>query len=313
MITKPFILLGALLFSMTTALAGEKTVTPSQGVRLTGLRASHTFKVTLYQSDDARRNGVRITLDERLEPYLVATVSGGILRLGFEELPKELRNTDKWSCPATAEVTLSRINRLAASGMASVHTDDTFSGTASQINASGMGQIDPITIAVTGNGTPEIGVSGMGRIDVTLRNPVARMKIDASGMSRLRLTHDAKSDDTKINASGKGEIDLTLQETGSMTLHASGMATITADGQTERLEAATSGQARLELGDMTIVEADCEAIGMSSIVCRVTQGIDASASGTSSIRIVADRAIRINTQTTAMAKVQQDKAEIHLK
>lgn len=313
MITKPFILLGTLLFSMTAALAGEKTVTPSQGVRLTGLRASHTFKVTLHQSDDASRNGVRITLDERLEPYLKAEVSGGILRLGFEELPKELQNTEKWSCPATAEVTLSRIDRLAVSGMASIHTDDTFSGTASQIDASGMGRIDPITIAVTGNGTPEIGVSGMGRIDVTLRNPVAGMGIDASGMSRLRLTHDAKSNNTKINASGKGEVDLTLQETGSMTLHASGMATITASGQTERLEARSSGQARLELGDLNSAEVDCNASGMSHIVCRVTESIDASASGKSSIRVAADRAIRINTQTTAMAKVRLDTAEIHLK
>ena len=301
--TKPFVLLGTLLFSMTAALAGEKTVTPSQGVRLTGLQAGHCFKVTLHQSDDTDRNGVRITLDERLEPYLKAEVSGGMLRLGFEELPKVLQNTENWSCPATAEVTLARIDRLSVSGKASVHTDDTFSGTASQIEASGMGHISPITIAVTGKGTPEIDVSGMGHIDATLRNEVAGMKIDASGMGRLRLTHDAQSSDTKIDASGQSKIDLTLQETGSMDIDASGMASVTASGKTDRLEATTSGQTRLEFGDLSSTEADCTASGMSHMVCRVTKGIDAAASGSSSIRVLADQAIRMHTRTSAMAKV----------
>lgn len=279
MTTRSFAILSALLFSVTAAVAGETTLIPSQGTQLTGLRAGHTFNVTLHQSDDLGRNGVQVTLDERLTPYLRAEVHDGILRLGFEELPKELENSSNWSCPATAEVTLSRIDRLAVSGMASVHTDDTFSGTAAKIHASGMGRIDPMTIDVTGTSTSEIGLSGMGQIDLTLRNLAEETKVDASGMSRLRLTLDTKSKKTRIDASGRGQIDLTLPETAAMNIQASGTASISVAGKTDRLEAAASGGACLKLGDLSAAEAECSASGMGSIVCRVTEGIDASASG----------------------------------
>ncbi|MDE5944978.1 MAG: DUF2807 domain-containing protein [Rikenella sp.] len=302
--TSIFLLLSTALFWTQPAAAGDqKTLAPIQGEQLRGIRASHTFSITLHRSDDASRNGVSLTIDERLEPYLKASVSGGILRLGFEELPKELQNTANWSCPATADVTLSRLDRIDLSGMASVRTSDTFSGTAPQIDLSGMSRVEALTISVVGGGKPDIDVSGMSRIDLTLRNPMSGVEVDASGMSHVRLTLDGKVDATKIDISGKSRVDLSVSETAAMEIEASGLSTVSASGKADRLEAEVSGNSNLDLGNLTVAEADCEATGMSSIVCRVTQGIDASASGKSSIRVHADRTIRMKTEASTMSKI----------
>lgn len=302
--TSIFLLLSTFLFLAAPAVAGgQKTLAPIQGERLSGIRASHAFSITLHRSDEASRNGVRLTIDERLEPYLKASVSGGILRLGFEELPQELQNTANWSCPATADVTLSRLDRIDLSGMASVRTSDTFEGSRPNIDLSGMSRVEALTLSVVGGGKAEIDVSGMSRVDLTLRNPMSGVEVDASGMSHVRLTLDGKVDDTEIDISGKSRIDLSVSETAEMEIDASGMSAVSASGKADRLEAEVSGNSHLDLGDLTVAEADCEATGASSIVCRVTQGITASASGKSSIRVRADRTIRMKTQTSTMSKI----------
>ncbi|WP_274958012.1 hypothetical protein [Millionella massiliensis] len=56
--------------SISTALAASTTLKSAQGLAIHGLDAGHTFTVTLRQSTSQEQNGVTVTIDERLKPYL---------------------------------------------------------------------------------------------------------------------------------------------------------------------------------------------------------------------------------------------------
>lgn len=317
-------LCAALALSVPAALAGETTLTSSQGIPINGLQAGHTFAVSLRQSDNPAQNGVKVTIDERLKPYLEITLRSGILSLGFNDLPRELQNTSNWSCPATAEVTLSHINRLTASGMASIRPEGAFSGTASQIEASGMGKIEPITINVTGTNDTEVSVSGMSTADLTLKGAkgaavkvsgssaltldcggVPELRIDVGGMSSANVKGGAPS--MNAECSGSSKLILECGAIRSLDASTSGMASITASGNADKVDAEASGSSHINLKELKAKDATCETSGMSGITVWITGSLDADASGSSSIRYRADGNIRLNASKSGMSSISSIK------
>lgn len=305
-------LCAALTLTIPAALAGPTTLTSAQGLSINGLHAGHTFAVTLRQSDNKAQNSVKVTIDERLKPYLVVTVNSGILTLGFEDLPRNLQNTSKWSCPATAEVTLSRVDRLSASGMASIRPEGTFSGSAGQIKASGMSKIGAITIAVTGSQTSDINVSGMSKADITLQggNGAAvrvsgqaklSLGIEVSGMSSATVQGGAPTMETKC--SGQSKLSLDCGTIRSLTAITSGMASATVTGTAESVTAEASGNSHVNLKELKAQRVKCETSGMSGISCYPTVSLDASASGNSSVRYRAGGALQTQLRKSGMSSI----------
>lgn len=313
-------LCAALTLSLPAALAGPTTLTSSQGLAINGLHAGSTFAVTLRQSDNTAQNSIKVTIDERLKPYLEVTVSGGILKLGFRDLPRELQKTNKWSCPATAEVTLSRVDRLIVSGMASVKPEGAFSGSAEQVKASGMGKIGAITIALTGSHTSDISVSGMSNANITLRGgkgasvrvsgqsklaldcgAVQSLDIEARGMSNATVKGGAPTMETEC--SGQSKLSLDCGTIRSLTASTSGMASATVTGTAESVTAEASGNSHINLKELKAQRVKCETSGMSGISCYPTVSLDASASGNSSVRYRAGGALQTRLQKSGMSRI----------
>lgn len=313
-------LCAALTLTIPAALAGPTSLTSAQGLTINGLQAGSTFAVTLRQSDNKAQNSVKVTIDERLKPYLVVTVSGGILKLGFEDLPRNLQNSSKWSCPATAEVTLSRVDRLIVSGMASIRPEGAFSGSAGQLKASGMSKIGPITIAVTGSQTSDINVSGMSKADITLQGgngaalrisgqakisldcgTVQSLGIEASGMSSATVKGGAPTMETKC--SGQSKLSLDCGTIRSLTAITSGMASATVTGTAESVTAEASGNSRIDLKELKAQRVKCETSGMSGISCYPTVSLAASASGNSSVRYRAGGALQTQLRKSGMSSI----------
>ncbi len=316
-------LCAALALSIPAALAGETTLTSSQGISINGLQAGHTFAVTLRQSAHTAENGVKVTIDERLKPYLEVRLEKGILSLGFRDLPRELQDAGKWSRPATAEVTLSRIDRLSALGLASVRAEGTFSGTAAEITASGIGKIGPITIDVTGGSGTEVNTSGMGNIEnLTLNRAkgarvkasgsshltlncgsVASLNIEVSGMSSATVKGGAPS--AKAECSGSSKLSLDCGTIRTLDVTTSGMSSVTAAGSADKVDAESSGSSHINLKELKAKDAVCKTSGMSGITVWTTGSLDADASGSSSIRYRADGTIKTSFSKSGMGSISK--------
>ncbi|MCC8061745.1 MAG: DUF2807 domain-containing protein [Rikenellaceae bacterium] len=316
-----FGLCAALALSIPAAFAGETTLTSSRGIPINGLQAGHTFAVTLRQSANTAENGVTVTIDEWLKPYLEVRLEKGILHLGFKDLPRGLQDAGKWSRPATAEVTLNRIDRLGASGLASVKPVGTFTGAAAEITASGIGKIGPITIDVTGGSGTEVNTSGMGSIEnLTLKNAkgisaeangnshltldcgsVASLDIEVSGMSSATVKGGAPS--TKAECGGSSKLSLDCGTIRSLDASTSGMSSITATGNADNVTAEADGSSHINLKELKTKNVTAETSGMSGITAWVTESLDADASGSSSIRYRADNKIRLSASKSGMGSI----------
>lgn len=314
-------LCAALALSIPATLAGKTTLTSAQGLPINGLQAGSTFQVTLRQSDNAARNGVKVTIDERLKPYLEVTLRSGILTLGFQDLPRNLQDASNWLCPATAEVILSRIDRLGASGLSNIKPEGSFSGAAAEIKASGSSRIGPLTIAVTGGDANEVKVSGLSQIEsLTLKNArtaevtasgssrlavdcgaVSSLGIEVSGMSNATVKGGAPS--TVATVSGSAGLRLDCGAIRSLNITASGMASSSAAGSAESVTAEASGSSHINLKELKAQRVKCETSGMSGITCCPTVSLDASASGSSSVRYRAGGTLRTTLSKSGMGSI----------
>lgn len=313
-------LCAALALTIPAALAGETTLTSSQGLAIRGLHAGHTFAVTLRQSANTAENGVKVTIDERLKPYLEVRLEKGILKLDFIDLPRDLQDAGKWSRPATAEVTLSRIDRLTSSGLSSVKAEGTFTGAATRIEASGISKIGPLDLTVTGTQATQIESSGMSSIDLILRNAqgisaeaggnshltldcgaIPALDIEIDGMSSATVKGGAPS--TKAECDGSSKLSLDCGAIRSLDASTSGMSSMIISGSADNVTAEADGSSHINLKELKTKNVTAETSGMSGITAWVTESLDADASGSSSIRYRADGKIRLSTSKSGMASI----------
>ena len=199
----------AAVFSLSAVLAGERQIlTPVQGTSIDGLQVGSVFTVVLRQDDNPKNSCAQVTIDARLEPYLKAELRGGILTLGFRDLPRELQNGARWSCRPTAEITVASLDRLIVSGMADIRPEGTFTGTASVIQASGSSRIGPLEIVVTGGRGTETKTSGMSRIDNLILKNARSAEVSASGSSSLVVDCGSVSSlDIEVSGMSRATVD----------------------------------------------------------------------------------------------------------
>ncbi len=111
-------LCAALLGTAAMAAGGADTTrrTITGGV-IHSIDASSGFAVTITWAEKAH---AVVSIDKRLEPYLVCRVEEGELKLGFRDLPRELQSRNKWNQQPRAQVTVTGLREIDLSSGASV-------------------------------------------------------------------------------------------------------------------------------------------------------------------------------------------------
>lgn len=254
-------LCAGLVLSLGVVSAATQTRVTVQSKSLCGLHAGSTFTVTLRQNSDPAAAKAIITIDPRLEPYLERKIEDGVLTLGFKDLPRELQSAGKWSCPATAEVTVTGLKHLSTSGLANVKAEGSFSGRIDQISSSGNSRIGALDLTVPHDASFKIETSGLSSVSLTLHGG-SRLNAEASGNSNQQLDF--------------GSLE-------SLEGSTSGLSHITATGSAQRVEAEASGNSGQSLVGVKAASVECSTSGLSKITCHPTRSLKAEASGNSRI------------------------------
>src|SRR5574344_178509 len=145
-----------------------------------GLDISSYFEVTL---EKGAQSSVNITVDEELEPYIIAKVNGNVLYLGLrsEDMPRKLRNNNG-NRTLKAHITMPTLRKLDLSGATSFSTNDSFDEKEFEGDFSGASEVKNLSLMVS---DAEFDISGA--CDVNLKIDADKCEFDVSGASMLKL------------------------------------------------------------------------------------------------------------------------------
>lgn len=214
-------------FTGSTAVAGSGRLT-SRTVDLSGVTsvvAEADFMVHLRTGGPAQ---AVVTMDDNLVDRVNATVSGDELRLGIKP-GCGVRNAT-----LSAEVTVGRLDRLAASATSRVVLTSTVTSPALQVVVSGAGsvtgpiRIDHLDAGVSGTGT--LGLSGQ----------VSELRLRAAGAGRLPMA-DLTVRNLDATLSGASHAVVTVSDT--LAVQATGASMLRYLGTPEITRSQTSGAA----------------------------------------------------------------------
>lgn len=226
-----------------------------QGQHIDIVDAGHAFDIVIRQGAET---GVSLSIDSRMQPYLVCKLENGRLNLGFSDLPRYLCSGSSWVTEPTAIVTVRQLQGLRASGAAKLKVEGEYTAGDFTVKTSGAARIDGLNLDAGGRVALEC--SGASHLSATFGKP-AQVSLDASGASKTDFTCQAK--DIRIDASGASKIK--------------------AAGSAARLSADVSGAVDCNLGDLEAATALCSTSGASRIDCWATGELNATASGASHI------------------------------
>jgi hypothetical protein len=146
----------------------------------------------------------KVTMDDNLVDRVQATVSGHELRLGIKP-GNTVRNAT-----LRAEVTVSRLDRLAANGASHATLDSTVTGPALQLSVEGASQITgPV-------GVDRLDASESGASVLTLSGHANSMHLESVGTSQLHGS-DLAVRDLDAALSGVSQATVTVNNTLAVT------------------------------------------------------------------------------------------------
>lgn len=129
----------AALYGCTAFAQNGTTSKTIETGHLRGVAAHSGFDVTLKQGPSS---SAVISVDSRLQPYLRATVSDGVLSLGFDNLPRELQRVKG----RKAEVTVTSLEKLNVNSGAYVHGTGNFTADECDVEVHSGAQVKEINI-----------------------------------------------------------------------------------------------------------------------------------------------------------------------
>ena len=189
----------AVLLAAVIPASAKSGVTKNYNFKnFTGLSVSGAIDVELTQSDTFE---VSMTMPSDYVPYFKISVNRGVLKAGFEDLPRKLRNymSDETfqlsvKMPEVTEIDMSGATRLSAEGGFVMPSGKL------EIDASGAASIRNFAITAE---ELEVELSGASNLDMDLR--CRKVEIDASGASKADLKGEA--DDFRLELSGASNTD----------------------------------------------------------------------------------------------------------
>lgn len=229
-----------------------------------GLDISSYFEVTL---EKGAQSSVNITVDEELEPYIIAKVNGNVLYLGLrsEDMPRKLRNNNG-NRTLKAHITMPTLRKLDLSGATSFSTNDSFDEKEFEGDFSGASKVKNLSLMVS---DAEFDISGA--CDVNLKIDADKCEFDVSGASMLKLN---------------GSIDY-------LSMDLSGASKCTMNGESISSKFEVSGASRLDAEEMAVKQLMVDVSGASSTDVYVTESIVLEVSGASSLKYRAAEGVRV--------------------
>ncbi|MCA1821235.1 MAG: DUF2807 domain-containing protein, partial [Pseudonocardia sp.] len=181
--------------------SGKLTTRTIDLSRVTSVVAGADFVVHVKTGGPAQ---AKVTMDDNLVDRVQATVSGNELRLGIKP-GNTVRNAT-----LRAEVTVSRLDRLAANGASHATLDSTVTGSALQLVVEGASQITgPV-------GVDRLDASESGASVLTLSGRAGSMYLESVGTSQL---HGSELTVRDLDAvlSGVSQATVTVNNTLAVT------------------------------------------------------------------------------------------------
>lgn len=281
---KLYCIVAILCISLFSAAADNITIEKNYDLKgFRGLSVSSTFDVDVEKSDSY---SVKVSVPAEFAPYLDIRVSGGILNIGFKNLPRKL-NAASLVKQTKAEVSMPVLEYLNLSGASKFNCEDAFDlGNADfQISVSGASEVKRVEIYGT---DAQIDVSGASRANIA--GSFVDVDIVASGTARVVLTADGEDLEVKSSGSAVADIEGMYEE---FDFIASGAANITVKGEAESMEAECSGAASVDALNAPVQTAKVSLSGASVCKTTVTEALEASCSGASSLSYKADEDISL--------------------
>lgn len=255
-----------------------------------GLSIAHTFDVTVEKSDTY---SIHIAVLEEFAPYLDVRVVGGILNLGFKNLPRKLSTVGYVKSAAVARITMPSLERLGLSGASHFEAKDSFDiGSAPfQVSVSGASEVKRVEVY---GGDAVIDVSGASRANIL--GSFVDIDMDLSGASRTTLTADGE--DLRIEASGTAVADVEGNFEDA-EFETSGVANITVKGNAAEMEVDASGTSSVDALNMPVETAEVSLSGASVCKTHVLKVLDAKCTGASTLGYKTEDGLKLDLKEIA--------------
>lgn len=277
------LLIAALAFSLTAFAAEPETARNTYKQHydfrdFDALSISHIYHVELSFENTW---SVDVEVPDYLEPYLRISCKGGKLRLGLENLPKDIqkrlsKSNDRlhaWvRMPGLRDLSMSGASRLSTTGEPKIDENGHLS-----IDMSGASEVD--NLLATGRGRLSVSMSGASKAD--LDATFNTLDIDVSGASRLKMSGDART--AEIDCSGASSVDLNGDYV-DMEADVSGSSKVLVRGDLSTLKLEASGASKFEADGVTD-RADIELSGVSKGKLTVRERMNYELSGVSTLLV----------------------------
>ncbi len=189
----------AVLLAAVIPASAKDGVTKNYNLKnFTGISVSGAIEVELTQSDTFE---VAMQMPADYVPYFKISVNRGVLKAGFEDLPRKLRNYMSGDLflltvkmPEVTDIYMSGATKLTAGGG--------FVMPSGKLEIDGSGAASIRDFAVTADEI-EVELSGASNLDMDLR--CRKVGIDASGASKVDLKGEA--DEFELELSGASNTD----------------------------------------------------------------------------------------------------------
>ena len=240
-----------------------------------GLSVSSTFSVTLVKSPVY---SVKVICPDYVADYLTVNVSGGILKLGLENLPQSVKRRMEKNDPSLAAViAMPQIGKLSLSGASSLKCDDRFDIGDNPFNCdlSGASRLDQLEISAG-----DLSIEASGASCMTLAGKFRNIEMELSGAVKT----DFKIDGKKLNleASGASCAELSGRFI-SADIDASGASVLNLSGAVSGMTLSASGASAVKAVDFWCKDVSAEVHGASSARVFAAGTLDIDVSGASSL------------------------------
>jgi len=291
-----FTLLAAALIAALPLTAARAATDPAQvktetkDYRLsgfTGLNVSSVYNVELTRDS---RYAVRVEAPDFLMPYLLVEVRDGSLRLGLQELPRDVRRRfENANYDLRATVSMPELRELKMSGASKLVACGEFSTRREfELKLSGATQVRDLSIKA-----PEADIECSGASKLYLTGSFTKLDAALSGSAAGKLTADAREADLELSGAAKLSVAGTL---GQVELEAGGAANYTQEGAITSLAAEANGAARITTSEASAATARVRLSGAAKAIIDVREELSASLSGAASLRYRAGASLKITEQ-----------------
>ena len=278
--------------------AGAKKETKEY--RLTGFDGIHVSSIYSVELSRSNKFSVKVEAPDYLMPYLDVSVSGGELRLGMKEMPRDIRlkmETARFK-EVRASVSMPTLNELEMSGASSLNAGNALfpGGKEFKLKMSGATDLKGLNVEAR---EAEIKCSGASKFE--LKGSFTAIEAEFSGAVKGNLDTSIKPgslSEIEMELSGAAKLSLNAQ-VRKMDVEANGAVNLEWKGSAEFLRLEASGAAKINAVNTPAEQAKVSLAGAAHAMINVNKELEIRLSGASTCHYKAGPNFRITGQSIA--------------